>query len=82
MIDRQKCIGCMRLSPETNGESTLTSSHGWRIRRAVDAAGNSSVEWRCAACWQRFKAQQQAAAAAPPNAPSTPGPSSGPDRKA
>jgi hypothetical protein len=47
MLGRQKCVACARLSPETNGESTLTTSYGWRIRKATDDAGNSTIEWRC-----------------------------------
>jgi hypothetical protein len=58
MLGRQKCISCARLSPETNGDSTLTTSYGWRIRKGTDEAGNTVIEWRCPPCWQRFKAQQ------------------------
>jgi hypothetical protein len=65
-MGRQKCIGCGRLSPETNGDHTLTTSYGWRIRKAIDDAGAAHVEWRCPACWHRFKAAQQAASSAPP----------------
>jgi hypothetical protein len=61
MVGRQKCVGCGRLSPETNGEVTLTTSFGWRIRRATGpATGDGPVEWRCPPCWQKFKTSQMA----------------------
>jgi hypothetical protein len=65
MLRRQKCVDCGRMSPETNGENTLTTSYGWRIRKAVDSAGATAVEWRCPACWQRFKAAQATGTGAP-----------------
>jgi len=67
-MGRQKCIGCGRLSPETNGDHTLTTSYGWRIRKAVDDAGAAAVEWRCPACWNRFKVAQKTSASGPPGA--------------
>ncbi len=72
MLGRQTCVDCGRTSPETNGEITLTTSFGWRIRRATNAAGEPATEWRCPACWQRFKAAQKTAsgeiaAVQPPN---------------
>jgi hypothetical protein len=45
------------MSPETNGDTTLTTSYGWRIRKSA----NGAVEWRCPPCWQKFKAAQKAA---------------------
>jgi hypothetical protein len=79
MMGRQTCVGCGRVSPETNGENTLTTSFGWRVRRGTDEAGNSAVEWRCAACWQRWKAQQAGSGS---DAPASSGnsPSSAPSR--
>jgi hypothetical protein len=61
------------MSPETNGEHTLTTSYGWRIRKSVDDAGVATVEWRCPACWARFKAAQQAPGSIPPIKPPPPG---------
>ena len=58
MLGRQKCVGCGRVSPETNGEITLTTSFGWRIRRNPQATADAQTEWRCPACWQKFKASQ------------------------
>jgi DNA-directed RNA polymerase subunit RPC12/RpoP len=66
-MGRQKCISCGRLSPETNGEHTLTTSYGWRIRKAVDDAGTATVEWRCPACWHRFKSAQKATESSHPS---------------
>ncbi len=63
MFGREKCMDCGRTSPETNDDTTLTTSFGWRIRKGLDAAGGNAVEWRCPACWQRFKNAQQAAGA-------------------
>jgi hypothetical protein len=72
MLGREKCVGCGRVSPETNGDNTLTTSFGWRVIRVVDDKGTGVVEWRCATCWQRHKAVQ-ALHSDPPsgNGPST-----------
>jgi hypothetical protein len=70
MLGRQTCIACGRLSPETNGDTTLTTSYGWRIRKGVGADGGAAVEWRCPTCWQKFKAAQSSA---PPPVPPRPG---------
>ncbi len=68
MLGREKCVGCGRVSPETNGDNTLTTSFGWRVIRVNDV-----VEWRCAQCWQRHKAAQVQNSEAPSsNGPSTP----------
>ena len=77
MSGRQNCIGCGRVSPETNGEITLTTSFGWRIRRNMAVSSDGQTEWRCPACWQRFKATQ-AAGAVPGDLTSVIPPSSGP----
>jgi hypothetical protein len=46
------------MSPETNGDNTLTTSFGWRVIRVIDDKSKGVVEWRCATCWQRYKAAQ------------------------
>jgi hypothetical protein len=57
MTERQTCVDCRDLSPETDTNYTLISSRfGWRLTRTTDAAGKLVVEWRCAACWQLYKA--------------------------
>jgi hypothetical protein len=73
MLGREKCIACGRVSPETNGDNTLTTSFGWRVIRVVDDRGGAVVEWRCAACWQRHKAAQANSSEHPSgNGPSSP----------
>jgi hypothetical protein len=57
MSDRQTCVDCHELSPETETNYTLIGSRfGWRITRRKDADGNMLVEWRCPACWRAYKA--------------------------
>jgi hypothetical protein len=63
MLGRETCVDCGGLSPEINGDHTLTTSFGWRIRRALDAEGNVTIEWRCPGCWKLFKAGQRAGGA-------------------
>jgi hypothetical protein len=65
MIGRHKCVDCGRMSPETHGEITLTTSFGWRIRRAPPPAEEGTTEWRCPVCWQKLKAQQQTPSSPP-----------------
>jgi hypothetical protein len=77
-VGRQRCVGCSRLSPETNGEGTLTTSYGWRIRKVAEGTGAGSVEWRCPPCWQRFKASQGGAVSTLTVPPSSSRPGSGP----
>ena len=62
MPDRQVCIGCGTLSPETETNYTLISSQfGWRLTRTKTADGQFNVEWRCPACWKEHKRLKQAA---------------------
>jgi hypothetical protein len=76
MLGRQTCVDCGRISPENSGEHTLTTSFGWRLRAGRNAAGDRFAEWRCEACWKRFKATQRAGTEAPPALhASIPGPS-------
>jgi hypothetical protein len=53
------CVGCGARSPEVNGEQTLVSKLGWRLRRAVAPDGTPGFEWRCASCWAAFKSLQK-----------------------
>jgi hypothetical protein len=47
-----QCVGCLVWSPETDTNYTLISSrHGWRLTRGINAAGRSVMEWRCPTCW-------------------------------
>jgi hypothetical protein len=82
MPDRQVCIDCGTLSPETETNYTLISSQfGWRLTRTRTIDGQFNVEWRCPACWKEHKRLKQAAEEArgesrgssvPPIAPSSP----------
>ncbi len=57
MSDRQTCVDCHELSPETETNYTLIGSRfGWRLLRTKDAGGNVLVEWRCPSCWRAYKA--------------------------
>ena len=63
---------CGNAAPETNGEHTLTTTHGWSVRRAVSASGSSVLEWRCPSWWQKFKvASGEPATSLLPPAPSS-----------
>jgi hypothetical protein len=57
MGDRQKCVDCHELSPETDTNYTLIGSRfGWRLTRTLDAQGVAGAEWRCPGCWKVYKA--------------------------
>jgi hypothetical protein len=57
MADRQTCIDCKALSPETDTNYTLISAqYGWRITRVTTSEGDLLIEWRCPACWKIHKA--------------------------
>jgi hypothetical protein len=61
MRDRQECIGCGTLSPETETNYTLISAQfGWRLVRERLPDGTFRVEWRCPDCWKRYKQGRQA----------------------
>jgi hypothetical protein len=80
MRERARCIGCGRLSPETETNYTLISSQfGWRLTRFRRDDGEFIVEWRCPACWKHFKDSRRgddpraaSSSRPPPLAPSTP----------
>jgi hypothetical protein len=46
-------------APENKGESTLTTSLGWRIRKVVTPRG-VVLEWRCPTCWKTLKEAEPA----------------------
>jgi hypothetical protein len=57
MNERQTCVDCRALSPETETNSTLIGSrYGWRLTKSRDARGKIAVEWRCPKCWRTYKA--------------------------
>jgi hypothetical protein len=56
----QTCIDCKRTSPPNRTDQTLLSaSHGWRLLRVSNPDGSFSLQWRCAACWSRYKQAQE-----------------------
>lgn len=58
----QSCVGCRKQAPETNTEYTLISARfGWRLTRRTNREGAFVMEWRCPACWQRYKTERQLA---------------------
>ena len=62
MRDRQTCIDCGKLSPETETNYTLISSQfGWRLTRWRSDDGAFHVEWRCPDCWREHKRAKVAA---------------------
>jgi hypothetical protein len=78
MLARKNCHDCGKLTPETKGEHTLTTSFGWRLRKGTDAAGATVLEWRCPVCWNKFKIAHRATSSSeiatePPSRPRDPG---------
>jgi hypothetical protein len=56
----QRCVGCRAEAPATQTNFTLISQrHGWRLTRQVDSSGRSFLEWRCAACFARFRSTRK-----------------------
>ncbi len=56
MRERQTCVDCGKLSPETETNYTLISSQfGWRLSRSKKDDGTFDVEWRCPDCWREHK---------------------------
>jgi hypothetical protein len=54
---QHQCVDCKTLAPSTDSDHTLISAqHGWRLTRGKTAGGHNAMEWRCPACWGRFKA--------------------------
>jgi len=62
-----RCIDCRAPSPDVETEYTLISSRfGWRLTRRLERDGATTLEWRCPACWARYK-QLKAASGEPPS---------------
>ncbi len=55
-----KCNDCDQVTPETNTNFSLIEL-GWRLHRAPLADGSYRFEFRCPACWLRFKAKTKPA---------------------
>jgi hypothetical protein len=55
------CVDCRVRSPVAETNYTLISSrHGWRLSRRSAPDGTTVMEWRCPACWQRFREKRTA----------------------
>jgi hypothetical protein len=54
MDTTQSCLDCKCESPKTDSDYTLISM-GWRLARPKSRGSAASVEWRCPACWAKFK---------------------------
>jgi hypothetical protein len=51
------CVGCRTNAPDTDTTYTLMSAaFGWRLSKRE----GYGVEWRCPACWKKFKADAAA----------------------
>jgi hypothetical protein len=56
MADRAKCLDCRAQAPETVvGDTSVSTTFGWRLIRRTMADGSRTVEWRCPACWAKYK---------------------------
>jgi hypothetical protein len=51
----QRCIGCGAEPPPTNTDFTLVSAQGWRLTPAMNDDGKKVMQWRCPACWARYR---------------------------
>jgi hypothetical protein len=66
MFTRPTCVDCRAFAPQTNTYYTLIGpTHGWRMTRAPQTDGDMLVEWRCPACWRKYKATAAAAGRSP-----------------
>jgi hypothetical protein len=81
------CHDCKIQAPETNTGFSLIGTEGWRINRRQLFGGTVTLEWRCPACWARYRGRQQAAAPLSSAAPGSeeagrapPDPASAPER--
>jgi hypothetical protein len=66
---QQECVGCGVLSPKTETNFTLISSrYGWRLTRTFTLEGRKLMQWRCPACFARYRAGSPPTASGPPPA--------------
>jgi hypothetical protein len=75
-LERNKCSGCSKLSPEVDSEFTLVSpAVGWRISRTQLTDGSYSIAWRCPECWKRHRESKMTTKVdAAPSTSTKPGP--------
>lgn len=58
--DEIRCVGCRAKAPQTHTRFALfQQGHGWRLTLRDTDQGRVQ-EWRCPACWHRFKAAKPA----------------------
>jgi hypothetical protein len=58
MADRALFLDCDAKAPETEGgDTSFSTSSGWRLIRRTMADGSRTVEWRCPACWAKYRAK-------------------------
>jgi hypothetical protein len=55
METKPSCFDCKIEAPKTDSDYTLISS-GWRLARRQALNGSFLFEWRCPACWAKYKA--------------------------
>ena len=76
---QHRCTTCNALSPPiTEGDTFLSTRYGWRLHRFANEKGQICFEWRCPACWARFKSTKLGSPVEPPPS-STRGRLAGPD---
>jgi hypothetical protein len=49
------CADCKAETPYTDSDYTLISTHGWRLTRRAEPDESVALEWRCRACWAKYK---------------------------
>jgi hypothetical protein len=53
---QHRCTDCGELSPPIHeGDTFLSTRYGWRLHRFQNDRGEVGFEWRCPACWSRYK---------------------------
>jgi hypothetical protein len=56
---RKQCADCKAWSPPSDANSTMVSvKHGWRLAPWRDENGRNIGQWRCPACWKKFREAQ------------------------
>jgi len=55
-VDTPQCVDCGANVPEHQpGDTLISVTLGWRLTRTVLADGTRQAEWRCPACWRKYK---------------------------
>jgi hypothetical protein len=65
---QRQCVDCRTFAPRTRTAHTLISAQfGWRLSRTALASGEFLYEWRCPACFTKYR-DKRGPAGAPPSA--------------